>query len=338
MKKVRVEESLGMALCHDMTKVVPGGYKGAAFKRGHIVRAEDVAELLSMGKEHIYVWEDNAGEIHEDDAAIRLAAAVAGENVEYSAPEEGKSLLFSRCKGLFRLHRDLLALINEIDDVTIPCLPRDFRVEQGQKVAAARVIPLVTKEDNVIKVEKICRERGPVFDVTPYRPLKTAIVVTGSEVYKGRIKDKFAPVMEKKLACFGAEIISTAYCPDEMSGIRAAVLDAAAVAELVLVTGGMSVDPDDLTPGAIRSAGAEILSYGVPAQPGNMFMAAYLGDVPVFGVPGAAIYFPVTVLDVLLPKVFAGDRLQKKDLSRLAEGGLCAGCTACNYPYCYFGR
>ncbi|MDR1603334.1 MAG: molybdopterin-binding protein [Gracilibacteraceae bacterium] len=339
MKKVKVEDSLGLELCHDMTKVVPGEFKGAAFKRGHIIRAEDLPELLSMGKEHIYVWEDNAGEIHEDDAAVRLAAAVAGEHVRCSAPEEGKSVLTAAGKGLFRLHSELLSEINAVPDVTIPCLPRNFSVEGGQKVASARIVPLVTQEKNILRVETLCRENGPVFSVQPYRPLRAALVVTGSEVYKGLIEDKFAPVLRQKLAGFEAEIISTAYCPDDRDLIREAILAAvAAAAELVLVTGGMSVDPDDLTPGAIKSTGAEIVAHGLPAQPGNMFLAAYLGDVPVFGVPGAAIYLSVTVLDVLLPRIFAGDRLEKKDLARLAEGGLCAGCAVCNYPYCYFGR
>lgn len=339
MKKIAVQDAVGMTLCHDITKMVPGEFKGAAFKRDHVIQVEDIEELLKLGKEHIYVWEKNAGEIHEDDAAVRMAKAVMGQNIQFTEPQEGKSVLEATEKGLFRLKSSLLHEINSIEHVTIPSLPNNYKVEKGQKLAAARIIPLVTKEENIQRVEELCTLHGPVFKVEPYKKLKVGIVITGSEVFKGRIKDKFGPVINKKLEYFDAEILGQEYCPDGVGVIEEKILGFIdQKADMVIVTGGMSVDPDDLTPGAIRSTGAEVITYGMPIQPGNMFMLAYLNGIPLLGVPGAAAYFKTTVLDVVLPKLFVGEIMNKNDFISMGEGGLCAGCQLCQYPNCYFGR
>lgn len=339
MKKVAVQDAVGMTLCHDITKVIPGEFKGPAFKRNHIIQQEDVEELLCLGKEHIYVWEENAGEIHEDDAAIRMAEAVMGENIKYTEPQEGKTTLISTEKGLLRIKSSLLYEVNSIEHVTIPSLPNNFKVEVDQKIAAARIVPLVTKEENIRKLEELCKLHGPIFYVQPYKKLNVGIVITGSEVYKGRIKDKFGPVIRKKVDYFGAEIIGQEYCPDELEIIQGKIFGfMEQKADLIIMTGGMSVDPDDLTPGAIRGTGAEVITYGVPVQPGNMFMLAYLKGVPILGVPGAAAYFKTTVLDAVLPKIFAGETISKNDFIRMGEGGLCSNCQMCQYPNCYFCR
>jgi len=339
MKKVRVQDAVGLKLCHDITKVIPGQFKGPAFKRGHVIREEDIEELLSIGKEHIYVWEDNADEVHEDDAAIRIAKAVMGKNLCYTETQEGKSTLLATSRGLLKVKSSLLFEINSVEDVTVTSLPNNFQVEVEQKVASARIVPLVTKEKNVQKVEELCATHGPVFDIEPYRKLKVGIVITGSEVYKGRIKDKFGPVIRKKMEYFDAEILGQEYCLDDTAYIEQRILDFKEKgAGLIIVTGGMSVDPDDLTPGAIRNTGATVVTYGVPVQPGNMFMMAYLNEVAILGVPGAASYFKTTVLDVVLPRIFIGEVLTKNDFIAMGEGGLCSHCQMCQYPNCYYGR
>lgn len=339
MKTVAVQEAVGKRLCHDITKVIPGEYKGPAFRRDHIIREEDIAELLKIGKENIYVWEENAGEIHEDEAAVRIAKAVMGKNIHFLNPQEGKTVLEASEKGLFKLNSSLLYHINSIEHVTIPSIPNNYKVEKGQKIAAARIVPLVTKESNIEKVEDLCTLHGPVFNVEPYQKLKVGIVITGNEVFKGRIKDKFGSVIRKKLEYFEADILGQEYCPDDTGVIQDKIWNFLKLgADMVINTGGMSIDPDDLTPGAIRSTGADVITYGVPVQPGNMFMLAYLDGVPLLGVPGAAAYDKTTVLDAVLPKIFTGEILNKNDFIKMAEGGLCANCQMCQYPKCYYCR
>jgi len=339
MRKVRVQDAVGLKLCHDITKVVPGQFKGPAFKRDHVIREEDIEELLNLGKEHIYVWEDNVDEIHEDDAAIRIAKAVKGKNLCYTETQEGKTSLLASVRGLLKIKSSLLFEVNSVEDVTVTSLPNNFQVEVEQKVAAARIVPLVTQEKNIQKVEDLCVLHGPIFNVEPYQKLKVGIVITGSEVYKGRIKDKFGPVIKKKMEFFEAEILGQEFCMDDIGYIEEKILNFKEKgADLIIVTGGMSVDPDDLTPGAIRNTDAKVITYGVPAQPGNMFMMAYLDGIPVLGVPGAATYFKTTVLDTVLPRIFIGEVLTKNDFIAMGEGGLCSQCQMCQYPNCYFGR
>lgn len=337
MKKVCVEQAVGMTLCHDITKMVDG-FKGAAFKRGHVIREEDVPELLNIGKKTIFIWEDNAGELHEEDCALRLSAACPVENAHYTAPSEGKVLLMAETRGMFRVNTKLLSKINAIGDITIATLPDHYPVEAGARLASMRIVPLVTKEEQIIQAEKLCAEEK-LLDLRPYQHKKIGVIITGSEVYHGRIQDKFEPVVRRKMAHYPAEIVGVTVCDDDLDMIvNAAKAHLNNGADFLIFTGGMSVDPDDLTPTAIRQLGAEIISHGVPAQPGNMTLAAYLGDIPVLGVPGAAISLPTTIFDVLLPQIFAGDKLTKEDLLRLAEGGLCQMCKACHYPNCTFGR
>lgn len=339
MKKIRVQDAVGMKLCHDITKVIPGKFKGRAFQRNHIIRPEDVEELLKIGKEHIFIWEENAGEIHEDEAAVRIAKAVMGANISYEEPQEGKTTLQATTKGLFKVNSSLLRAINSIENVTVTCRPNNYTVEKGDKLAGGRIIPLVIKEEKIQQLENLCLTQGPVFEVEPYKKLKVGIMITGNEVFKGKITDKFGPVINKKLEPYDPEILGQIYCPDDTSVLDETIASFLEKdADLIILTGGMSVDPDDLTPGAIKNCGAKVITYGAPIQPGNMFMLAYKDKTALIGVPGAAIYFQTTVLDVFLPRIFAGDILTKEDFIRLGEGGLCLGCKVCRYPLCYFGR
>ena len=337
MKKIPVEQAVGMTLCHDITKMVDG-FKGAAFKRGHVIREEDIEALLNIGKRTVFVWEENAGEIHEEDCALRMAAMAPVQGAHYTAPSEGKVLLMADTRGMLRVDTELLREINSIGDITISTLPDHYPVESGARLASMRIVPLVTKEEQIIAAERLCAQRK-LLDLRPYAHKKIGVIITGSEVYSGRIKDKFEPVVRRKMESYPAEILGVTICDDDLDMIiNSAKAYLAKGADFLIFTGGMSVDPDDLTPTAIRRLGAQVVSHGVPSQPGNMTLVAYLGDVAILGVPGAAISLPTTIFDVLLPQIFAGDKLTKDDLIRLGDGGLCQMCKACHFPNCTFGR
>lgn len=337
MKKVKVQDAIGMTLCHDITEMVDG-FKGAAFKRGHVITQEDIPKLLDIGKQHVFIWEENAGEIHEEDAARRLSQMTTVDGAHYGSVSEGKIQLFADQDGMFRVDKALLAAVNRIGDITITTLPDHYPVKAGDRLASMRIVPLVTEERQIAEAEALCAGKQ-LYDLRPFKPLKVGIIITGSEIYHGRIKDKFERVARAKLAHYPAEILGVHVCDDELDmivGAGRALL--AEGAELLIFSGGMSVDPDDLTPSAIREMGAEIISYGVPSQPGNMTLVAYLDQAALLGVPGAAISRPTTMFDVLLPQIFCGDPLTKDDLIRLGEGGLCQMCDNCHFPNCTFGR
>lgn len=320
MKVVPVKDAVGMVLCHDLTRIVPGEGKGAAFRRGHLVRAEDIPLLLSMGKERLYVWEVQPGMLHEEEAAERLARAGAGDGLCRSRPEEGKVILRADRRGLLRVDAAGLEAVNSIGEITVATLRDRTPVTEGQMVAACKVTPLVIPAGQVQEAEAV----GPWIEVKPLRPLRAAVIVTGSEVFKGRIADRFGPVVEAKLEAYGCPVIYRTTSDDQAEMTAARIREAvSAGAELILCTGGMSVDPDDATPGAIRLSGAEAVTYGVPAFPGSMTMLGYLsGGIPVMGLPGAVMTEPYTVFDVVLPMLLAGERLTKQDFVRMGHGGL----------------
>ncbi len=339
MKKVKTEEAVGLTLCHDITEV-RDGFKGRAFQRGHIVTPEDIPHLLDLGKKHLFIWEENAGEIHEEDAALRLAALAPMENAVYTGPSEGKMTLTAMEDGLFRVNRPLLNEINRIGDITIVTLPDHYPVQKGMKLAGERIIPLVCPVSEIEKAEELVRASDtPLMELLPYRKdLPVGIIVTGSEVYSGRIRDKFEPVVRAKVASFGANVLGCIFCDDYIEMLDAAIAKwRERGAKLIVMTGGMSVDPDDLTVTAIRGSGAEVVTQGVPAQPGNMFTVAYLDDITILGVPGAAIHAKTTMLDVVLPQVFAGQRFTYEELRNMGAGGLCQNCSECHFPNCTFG-
>ena len=337
MKKVKVQDAIGMILCHDITAMVDG-FKGAVFKRGHVVTQEDIPRLLDIGKQHVFIWEENAGEIHEEDAARRLSQMTTVNGAHYGSVSEGKIQLFADQDGMFRVDKALLAAVNRIGDITITTLPDHYPVKAGDRLASMRIVPLVTEERQIAEAEALCADKQ-LYDLRPFKPLKVGIIITGSEIYHGRIKDKFERVARAKLAHYPAEILGVHVCDDELDMIVGAGRTLLAEgAELLIFSGGMSVDPDDLTPSAIREMGAEIVSYGVPSQPGNMTLVAYLDQAALLGVPGAAISRPTTMFDVLLPQIFCGDPLTKDNLIRLGEGGLCQMCDNCHFPNCTFGR
>ena len=337
MKKIKIEEAIGKELCHDITAMYDG-FKGAIFKRGHIIEESDVFKLLEIGKEHIYIWEENAGEIHEEDAAIRLSNMTHVDNAHYTDVSEGKILLIADTEGMFVVDKNLLDKINMIGDITIATIPNHYHVHKGDRLASMRIVPLFTKKEQIIEAENLCKNKK-LYDLIAFKHKKIGVVITGSEVYNNRIKDKFEPVCREKLSKYPSEILSVIKCDDNVNMIEDSInslIDNGA--NFIICTGGMSVDPDDVTPIAIKNIGADIISHGVPAQPGNMTLVAYKNDIPIIGVPGAAISLPTTIFDVLLPQIFSDIKFSKKDLINLGSSGLCQMCKICHYPNCTFGK
>lgn len=338
MKKIPVEKAVGETLCHDMTAILADGYKGVRFKRGHVITGADIPELLNMGKTHIFVWEPGKEEVHEDDAGLAITEAICGENITYSGPSEGKYQMTSDIDGLFRVSADALRRINSVPDFTVAVRPGGTPVKKGEKLAGARIVPLVTKRENVKLATLLAKENYPIICVEPYKVKKVGAIITGSEIYNGRIKDRFEPILRRKLEKFDAVLDKVTFCDDDTDMILNAIKANIDVGmELILLTGGMSVDPDDLTPAAIRASGARVVTQGVPMQPGNMLTIAYLGSVALIGVPGASMHSPVTSLDVFLPRIMTGIVIGEEDIAGLGAGGFCMGCEQCTYPLCYFG-
>lgn len=336
---MRVEDSVGAVLCHDITRIVPGEFKGRAFKKGHIVRPEDVPELLRLGKEHVYVWENKPGIVHEDVAATRIAQACAGIGVTTAEPTEGKVNLTAVGPGLLTINVAAIGEINAIESVVLATRHGNCPVNAGDMVAGTRVIPLVVAEGEVERAEEICRRVGPVITVRPFRTLTASLIVTGNEVYHGRIADRFGPAVTRKLAAYGVDVIDRALVPDDARLIADEIRRmGAGGAGLIVVTGGMSVDPDDLTPAAIRAAADEVVTYGAPVLPGSMFMLAYLGGIPVVGLPGCVMHDNRTVFDLVLPRLLAGEQVTRGDITLMGHGGLCLRCAPCRWPACPFGK
>ncbi len=339
MKLIPVAEAVGMVLSHDVTEIVPGRFKGPAFKRGHVIRPEDVDRLRDLGKENIAALDLGPGWVHEDDAAQRIATAAAGEGIALSSPSEGKVSLTATRDGLLKIDVTRLNSINAIPDIMMATLHTHQLVTTGREVAGTRIIPLTIEEEKLQAAEAHCGPANPVTAVIPLRPHRVGMITTGSEVYHHRIEDRFGPVVKKKVAALGSRIIRQIYVPDDIPMTVAAIESLLTEgAQIVLITGGMSVDPDDLTPGSIRATGAEVITYGAPVLPGAMFMLAYLKDVPIIGLPGCVMYHQTSIFDLLLPRILAGERLARKDIVALGHGGLCLGCDECRYPACGFGK
>lgn len=339
MKQIKTIDAVGHVLCHDMTQIIPGEYKDARFRKGHVVTEDDIPILLSMGKENLYVWECTAGMLHENEAAERLCRLCENDGMTRSAVKEGKIELTAAHDGLFRINRAALQAINSIDDIMIATRHGDTPVHIGDKLCGTRVIPLVIPEEKLIAAEQAAGSQ-PILELLPYQCKKAAVITTGSEVFHGRIQDRFTPVVMEKLAAYGIHVTEHLTVDDGMEHLLHALAQMREKdVDLILCTGGMSVDPDDNTPGAIRASGAQIVTYGAPVLPGAMFLLGYYPDgLPVVGLPGCVMYAAATVFDLALPRIAAGVRMTKQDFVRMGEGGLCLGCKPCRYPVCPFGK
>lgn len=339
MKLIKTEEAVGQVLCHDITQIIPGVTKDAVFRKGHIIQPEDIPVLLSVGKDNLYVWENDETMLHEDEAADILRALCQGENMHATPPKEGKIELIADCDGLLLIDLERLRAVNSLGEMMIATRPGGFVVKQGDKLCGTRVIPLVIGKDKMEQA-KAAAGSTPLLRLLPLKPKKYGVVTTGNEVFYGRITDKFTPVLQAKLGEFGCEMVAHKILGDDHEAITAAVNEMLADGcEMVLCTGGMSVDPDDKTPLAIRNTGARIVSYGAPVLPGAMFLVSYTGDGrPVCGLPGCIMYAKRTVFDLALPRLLADVPITAGWLAGLGNGGLCLNCPVCHFPNCSFGK
>jgi molybdenum cofactor synthesis domain-containing protein len=339
MKLMKTQDAVGQVLCHDITQIIKGVTKGPVFKKGHIITAEDVPVLLSVGKDNIYIWENNEKMLHENEAAAILRDICLGQNMHGSEPSEGKIELIADCDGLLTVDTEHLNRVNALGELMIATRHGGFAVKKGAKLAGTRIIPLVIEKEKMARAREVAGDK-PLLQVLPFKKKKFGVVTTGNEVFYKRIKDTFTPVIEAKLAEFGATLEQHVILNDDPAKITAAVKGMLASGlDLVFCTGGMSVDPDDQTPLAIKNTGARIVSYGAPVLPGAMFLLAYSEDgKPVVGLPGCVMYAKRTIFDLVLPSLMADVPVTAQQLAALGEGGLCLNCQVCTFPNCGFGK
>lgn len=339
MKKIRIEDAIGMVLGHDVTQIIPGEYKGPRFKRGHRIRKEDIPEFLKIGKEHIYVMDLKAGIIHEDEAALRLGRVFAGKNIDMSGPSEGKVTFHSKINGVLKVNLPLLHRINLSRNIILSTIHRYTPCTPRMAIGATRIISLIAPEKQIGKAESLCNNEGPVLEVLPYRKWNIGVVITGNEIFKGRIKDRFVDRVGKKIIHFGSRIVKKEVVPDDVHQISQALLrlhnDSV---DLVLVTGGLSVDPDDVTRAGIKRAGTKIIFYGTPILPGAMFLYGTLGEKPILGLPACVFHHRTTLFDIIFPRILVGESFTRKEISLLGHGGFCRNCDPCHFPICPFGK
>lgn len=342
MKEIRTEDAVGSVLCHDITQIIKDQKKGVLFSKGHVVKEEDIPLLLSVGKEHLFVWEKKEGILHENEAAQLLYDICAGKSMHGSDIREGKIELIADQDGVLKIRRDALLAVNSLGEMMIASRHGDFPVKKGDKLAGTRIIPLVIEKE---KMDRAVEAAGnePIFSILPYHEKKVGIVTTGSEVQKGLIQDTFTPVLKEKLSEYPTEVIGQTTPGDNKEQITADILKFIENgADMVICSGGMSVDPDDRTPGAIKDTGARIVTYGSPVLPGAMLLVSYFEkdgkSIPILGLPGCVMYAKRTVFDLVLPRVMADDEIMAEEIAALGEGGLCLNCKVCTFPNCGFGK
>ena len=320
VKKVKAEDAVGTPLAHDVVRFAPG-LKTVLFKRGHVVTAADVGRLKDSGNYFVHVAEVRG--VHENEAALRMANASSGKNIFLSKPGQGKVNLLAKTSGLLKVKTGVIKKINLIENFAFAARPNNTGVKKGGLVGATKLIPLYVDERRMNRVERILRTSKPALNVIPPKIKKIGAVITGTEVYEGRIKDAFEPALKEKLAAYGLKITGKIIVPDDKEKIKEAILDFRAKGhELILVTSGMAVDAGDVTPSAIRETGAKVVSHGVPVFPGTVLMLAYLGDTTIIGVPACVLADKRTSFDLLLPRVLAKEKVTKAELAELGHGGL----------------
>lgn len=339
MKQIQTIHAAGHVLCHDITQIVKDKTKGVAFKKGHIVTEEDIPILLSLGKDHLYIWEKQEGMLHENEAAEILYSICKNKYMKPSEVKEGKIEVIATQNGVFKVDVERLEKLNSLGEMMIATRHNNFPVQRGDKLAGTRIIPLVIAEEKMKQAQLIAGDK-PLMEILPFHNKKVGIVTTGNEVFYGRIKDTFGPVIVEKLSEYNADILGQKIVNDNPQLITKSIQDYIDEgAELIICTGGMSVDPDDTTPAAIKNTGAEIVSYGAPVLPGAMLLVAYYNnDIPIIGLPGCVMYAKRTIFDLILPRVMANEKLKKEDLAKMGHGGLCLQCEVCTYPNCGFGK
>lgn len=342
MREVKTVDAVGQVLCHDITQIIKGVKKDVVFKKGHVIKKEDIPVFLSVGKEHIYIWEKQEGMLHENEAAQILYDICKNEYMKNSPVKEGKIEVIADIDGLFKVDVKRLYEINSLGEMMIASRHGNTIVKKGDKLAGTRIIPLVIEEFKMKKAQEIW-DGEAIFEIKPFKHKKVGIVTTGSEVFHGIIKDTFGPVIMEKFSEFDSEIVGQTIVDDDKSQITSSIINYIENgADIVVCTGGMSVDPDDKTPGAIKDTNAEIITYGAPVLPGAMLLVAYYDyngkKVPILGLPGCVMYSKRTIFDLILPRIMADDTITKSDIDKLGQGGLCLNCSTCTYPNCGFGK
>lgn len=343
MKEMKTVEAVGQVFCQDITQIIRGVTKNARFRKGHVITEEDIPVLLSLGKDHIYIWDEDASQMHENEAADVLRQLCQNEHMTATDVKEGKIELVAECDGVFQVDEDRFDAVNEMDDITIATLAQNMPVKKGMKLAGMRVTPLFIARDRMEEVRRTAGD-NPLLRLLPYRrDLKVGVVTTGTEVFLGRIEDTFTPVIEAKLNQFGLTIMEHRLSDDVTEHTKAAIEDLLDLGmDIILCTGGMSVDPDDRTPAAIRDAGVDIVTYGAPVLPGAMYLLGYTEregrTVTVMGLPGCVMYDKATIFDMILPRAIAGDKVTRREIRHFGIGGLCMRCKVCHYPICPFQK
>lgn len=340
MRLIKTEDAVGQVLCHDITQIIKDVTKDAVFRKGHVIQEEDIPVLLRVGKDHVYIWEKDETKLHENEAAVILSEICRNTYMGVSEIKEGKIELLAKCDGLLKVDTKKLDRINSLGEMMIASRHGNFPVKAGEKIAGMRIIPLIIEKEKMERAKEV-GGGTPVFEILPYQKRKVGIVTTGNEVFHGRIQDTFTPVILEKIAEYDTEVVGQEISDDDPARIVKCIQNLLEHgAEMILCTGGMSVDPDDRTPLAIRNTGAKIITYGAPVLPGAMFLLAYYGEhhLPILGLPGCVMYAKRTVFDLVLPRIMAGEVLEKADLDRLGEGGLCLSCPVCTFPNCGFGK
>ncbi len=337
MKVINVRDAIGKVLCHDITKIVPGEFKGVAFRKGHVIKEEDIPEFLSLGKEHVYVLEDEEGYLHENEAAYFLKDIACGEGLFYSEPKEGKITIYSKIEGLLKIDVDALFQLNSYGEMILSTVHNHTVVKKGDKVGATRIIPLMIEEDKMIKIKELIQNK--VINVIPFNKKKVVIITTGNEVFSGRIKDVSYDILKQKLDEYDCDIVKHIILPDDLVQIEKAIKEELVKgAEIILCTGGMSVDADDVTKVAIKNQSAELITYGSPVLPGAMLGLGYTNQVPIVGIPAGFIFTKRSVFDLILPRLLANDKMTFYDIASYGHGGYCLNCDTCTYPKCGFGK
>lgn len=340
MKKIKIEDAIGTVLGHDMTRISRGEFKGVAFKKGHVIQKEDIPELLKIGKQTIYVLDLDDGTLHENDAARRISRAISDDTLHFSEPKEGKISIQAKTAGLLKIDVDNLLAVNKMEHIIVATLKNNFPCKKDEIVAGTRIIPLTIKAERIDALEALTREiSNPILSIKPFKPLKVGAVVTGSEVFSGLITDDFGPSIGKKILDAGCSLVKKITVPDDENKIARAVQELQSLkCDLIITTGGLSVDPDDVTRSGVIQAGADVTFYGSPVLPGAMLMVSRLNGIPVVSLPACVFYYQKTVFDLIFPRILAGETISEDDIAAMGHGGLCMNCDPCHYPVCSFGR
>lgn len=342
LKAIPTEEAVGKRLIHDMTRIIPGKEKGPLFRKGQVVSAGDICRLQKMGRQKVYVEDDNSdqsGWIHEDEAAVAFAAGIAGPGVSFcEPPREGKVKFEAKHDGLLWVDHERLGAFNRVEGVMCATRKSYTVINKKESLAASRAIPLFLPERDFQTALSLLAD-GPLLKVLPIRTAKVGILVTGNEIFRGLIKDSFIPIIRSKVEHYGCEVVESIITPDDRDEISAGVrklLDAGI--DFLVTTAGLSVDPDDVTMQGLMDAGCQDVVYGAPILPGAMTLIAKIGEVQVIGVPACGLYHTVTSFDLLVPRLLAGLNITRDNLAPIGHGGFCMDCNMCIFPKCSYGR